>query len=135
MSAERLTNAEIQKRLRPLTRAQQAAYHQVASTGHAGRYSSDATRTTTLQAVVDAGLAEWRSAYPDVHPDAHHYIVPIGTPTHAEVIAEKRRAGERRLQARATGIVERAKLTDLCADDAIRLVTEIIRDLTRKDAR
>jgi hypothetical protein len=29
----------------------------------------------TLDALVTAGVATWRSSYPDAAPNAHHYIV------------------------------------------------------------
>lgn len=31
---------------------------------------------STLHALVVAGVAEWRSEYPELYPDAQHYIVP-----------------------------------------------------------
>lgn len=131
MTTENLPRIPIdeEERLRKLTRAQRSAYRDMlaARPGEWRWASSHGRQHETLAAVVDAGLAEWRSAYPDSYPDSQHYIVPLGTETYKEMRVRLIAENETRLGERADRIIKAAGLN--AAGELKRLVTEIVREL------
>ena len=106
-----MNDEEIKAKLRTLTRAQRDAYAELMSgnwdRAHYGLWQQP-RKWETLKALVDAGLAEWRSQFPDVDESYQHYIVPVGTPTHSELKAKREAVKEAVLRQRAEEIVERA---------------------------
>lgn len=123
-----------EERLRTLTKAQRDAYRRMMSEKYSYVYANYSCRFETLAAVVDAGLAEWRSQFPWQFPEAQHYIVPLGTPTHEQLRDQQIARQEAALRNRAQAVLDRANHLNIVGDRVDEtnlrdLVVEIIREL------